>query len=106
DQPALYAAIRGFLFRQKHSVLSTLSHATNNFFGSNTRSENQRDEFSKSLSPESDESAQESNLFMLICIFLLTMQHEYLNILYVSFQRYNSLGFKKVRSGSKATKSS
>jgi hypothetical protein len=33
-----------------------------------------------------------------ICIFLLTMQHQYLNILCVSIQRYNSLGFKKVRS--------
>jgi hypothetical protein len=40
------------------------------------------------------------------CIFLLTMQHQYLNILCVSIQQYNSLGFKKVRSGSKATKSS
>jgi hypothetical protein len=34
------------------------------------------------------------------------MQQQYLNILCVSIQRYNALGLKKVRSGSRATKSS
>ena len=41
-------------------------------------------------------------LAIAICIFLLTLQQQYLNILCVSIQRYNSLGFKKVRSGSKS----
>jgi len=41
-----------------------------------------------------------------LCIFLLTTLHQYLNILYVSTQRYNSLGFKESEIGSKATKSS
>jgi hypothetical protein len=40
-----------------------------------------------------------------LCIFLLTTLHEYLNILCVSTQRYNSLGFES-EIGSKATKSS
>ena len=34
------------------------------------------------------------------------MKQQYLNILYVSTQRYNSLGFKESEIGSKATKSS
>lgn len=38
---------------------------------------------------------EQKNTFVIrVCIFLLTMQHQYLNILYVSIQRYNSLGFK------------